>query len=152
MNTKVYENMKVIIDIDNTLCISNDRFDLAQKDNGKIDWDIAHDPKNIILDKPNYPMIDLARKYKESGFNVIILTGRPESVRDVTIEWLNKYSIEYDTLLMRSWEDNFLKAKMYKRKMFETHIESNVFCAYDDDQDIIDLWSELNIPSFKVHL
>lgn len=142
--------MRVIIDIDNTLSIANDRFKSAEKDNGKIDWDFVHRPENLIKDKPNLPMIELAKNYKENGFEVIILTGRPESTRDITKEWLQKYNIPYDKLYMRSWEDNFLKAPDFKRKIYETEIKENVFCAYDDDQRIIDVWVNLGITSFKV--
>ncbi len=144
--------MKVIIDIDNTLCNSNPRFQLATKPNGKIDWDIAHTPAYIIADKPFNPMIDLVKRYKKSGVEVILLTGRPESVREVTKEWLEKYDIKYDQLIMRSWEDNFLKAPIYKKKMYEKYIQSNVICAYDDDERIIDMWIELKIPCFKVYV
>ena len=142
--------MKIIIDIDNTLSIAYDRFKLAEKENGKLDWDIVHAPENLIQDKPNLPMIELAKKYKENGFEVIILTGRPESTRKVTKEWLQKYNIPYDALYMRSWENNFLKAPIFKRKIYETEIKENVFCAYDDDQRIIDVWVDLGITSFKV--
>jgi hypothetical protein len=142
--------MKVIIDIDNTLSIANDRFKLAEKENGKTDWDIVHTPEHMIKDKPNLPMIDLAKNYKENGFEVIILTGRPESTRKVTKEWLQKYNIPYDKLYMRSWEDNFLKAPDFKRKIYETKIKDGVFCAYDDDQRIIDTWVDLRITAFKV--
>jgi hypothetical protein len=144
--------MKVIIDIDNTLCNSNKRFESAIKPDGKIDWPIAHIPASIILDDPFYPMIDLVKKYKRDGVEVILLTGRPESVREVTIEWLKKYEIQYDQLIMRSWEDNFLKAPIYKKKMYESHIKSDVICAYDDDQRVIDMWIELRIPCFKVYV
>lgn len=142
--------MKVIIDIDNTLSIANERFKLAEKENGKTDWDIVHTPEHMIKDKPNLPMIDLAKNYKENGFEIIVLTGRPESTRKVTKEWLQKYNIPYDKLYMRSWEDNFLKAPDFKRKIYETKIKDGVFCAYDDDQRIIDVWVELGITSFKV--
>jgi hypothetical protein len=142
--------MKVIIDIDNTLSISNDRFKLAEKENGKTDWDIVHTPEHMIKDKPNLPMIDLAKNYKENGFEIIVLTGRPESTRKITKEWLQKYNIPYDKLYMRSWEDNFLKAPDFKRKIYESEIKENVFCAYDDDQRIIDVWVELGITAFKV--
>jgi len=144
--------MKVIIDIDNTLCNSNIRFALATKPNGKIDWEAAHIPNNILMDDPFYPMIDLAKKYKKDGFEIILLTGRPESVREVTEEWLKKYEIQYDQLIMRSWEDNFLKAPNYKKKMYKTYIKEDVFCAYDDDQRIIDMWIEMGIPCFKVYV
>jgi hypothetical protein len=142
--------MKVIIDIDNTLSISNDRFKLAEKENGKTDWDIVHTPEHMIKDKPNLPMIDLAKNYKENGFEVIVLTGRPESTRKVTKEWLQKYNIPYDKLYMRSWDDNFLKAPEFKRKIYETEIKDGVFSAYDDDQRVIDVWVELGITAFKV--
>ena len=142
--------MKVIIDIDNTLSIANERFKLAEKENGQTDWDFVHAPENLIKDKPNVPMIDLAKTYKENDFEVIILTGRPESTRKVTKKWLEKYNIPYDKLYMRSWEDNFLKAPDFKRKIYESEIKENVFCAYDDDQRIIDVWVELGITAFKV--
>ncbi len=143
--------MTVIIDIDNTLCISNERFTLATKSNGKIDWDIAHNPELIEKDKPNYPMIDLAKKYKKDGYKVIILTGRPDSIEDITKKWLQKYEIEYDVLYMRSWEDNFLKGPIYKKKIYETEIKENVFCAYDDEEEIIQMWNSLGITAFKVY-
>ena len=142
--------MKVIIDIDNTLSISTDRFKMAEKENGKTDWDFVHASENMIKDTPNLPMIELAKNYKEDGFEVIILTGRPESTRKVTKEWLAKYNIPYDVLYMRSWEDNFLKAPDFKRKIYETEIKENVFCAYDDDQRVIDIWVDLGVTCFKV--
>lgn len=142
--------MKVIIDIDNTLSIATDRFKMAEKENGKTDWEFVHAPENLIKDKPNLPMIELAKNYKQIGFEVIILTGRPESTRNITKEWLQKYNIPYNKLYMRSWEDNFLKAPDFKRKIYETEIKENVFCAYDDDQRVIDVWVDLGITCFKV--
>ena len=144
--------MKVIIDIDNTLCISNERFQLATKPNGKIDWDIVYKPELIKNDKPFYPMIDLTKKYKKDGVEVIILTGRPDSVEGVTKEWLQQYEIEYDQLIMRNRSSHFLKASIYKKKVYETIIKSDVFCAYDDDEDIIQMWNSLGIPAFKVYV
>ena len=142
--------MKVIIDIDNTLSIANERFNLATKENGKTNWDFVHSPENLIKDKPNLPMVELAKNYKKNGFEVIILTGRPESTRSITKEWLQKYNILYDKLYMRSWVDNFLKAPVFKKKIYDTEIKNDVFCAYDDDQRIIDVWVELGITAFKV--
>ncbi len=144
--------MKVIIDIDNTLCNSNERFELAKKPNGKTDWDIAHNPELIEKDKPNFPMIDLAYSYKSRGVEVILLTGRPESIREATKLWLTQYHVEYDKLIMRSWEDNFLKAPIFKKKMYETYIKDKVFCAYDDDEEIIQMWNQLGITAFKVYI
>ena len=143
--------MKVIIDIDNTLCLSGKRLELAKKEDGKIDWDILHNPELIEQDEPNFPMIDLALRYKiVENIEIIIITGRPESTRVVTELWLKKYHIKYDKLYMRTEKDHYIQADVFKRKIYKTHINDKVFCAFDDDQSIIDMWLSLGIPSFKV--
>lgn len=143
--------MTVIIDIDNTLCLSNKRFELAKKPNGKTDWDIAHNPELVEQDEPNFPMIDLAHRYKRDGLKVIILTGRPDTIKEVTELWLMKYHISYDALYMRTKKDHFLKANLFKKKIYETEIKDKVFCAYDDEEEIIQMWNSLGIPAFKVY-
>lgn len=143
--------MTVIIDIDDTLCLAGKRFELAKKPDGKTDWDIAHDPELVKKDKPNLPMIDLAKRYKKAGFKVVILTGRPDSIKKITKEWLKKYQIEYDELYMRSKKDHFLKANIFKKKIYQEFIKESVLCAFDDDEEIIQMWNSLSIPAFKVY-
>lgn len=143
--------MIVIIDIDNTLSLSNKRFELAKKPNGKTDWNIAHNTELVEQDEPNFPMIDLAHRYKRDGLKVIILTGRPDTIKEVTELWLMKYHIPYDALYMRTKKDHFLKADVFKKKIYDEYINDTVFCAFDDDQRIIDMWLDLGIPCFKVY-
>ena len=142
--------MIVIVDIDNTLSLSDDRFALATKADGKIDWDLVHSFDNIIKDRPNYPMIDLVRRYKKDGVKIIIITGRPEFARKGTELWLSNYNIPYDELYMRSRKDHFMKASVLKRKIYNEFIKEKVFCAFDDDDSVIDMWKGLSIPVFKV--
>jgi hydroxymethylpyrimidine pyrophosphatase-like HAD family hydrolase len=143
--------MIVIIDIDNTLCLNNKRFQLAKTPNGKTDWDIAHTPELVEQDEPNFPMIDLAHRYKRDGLKVVILTGRPDSIRKVTELWLMKYHIEYDALYMRTEADHYKKASIFKKQIYENYINDKVFCAFDDDEEIIKMWNSLGIPTFKVY-
>lgn len=143
--------MIVIIDIDNTLCLSDKRFEIAKKPNGKIDWDIAHDPELVIKDEPNFPMIDLAKRYKRDGFKIVILTGRPDTIREVTEEWLIKYGIEYDELYMRTKREYYTKAHIFKKRICEMYIKDDILCAYDDDEDIIQMWNDMGISAFKVY-
>ena len=143
--------MTIIIDIDDTLCLSGRRFELAKKSNGKIDWDIAHNPELVKEDKPNLPMIDLAKRYKKDGFKIIILTGRPDSIKEVTENWLDKYGIEYDELYMRTKREYYTKAHIFKKRIYEMYIKDDVMCAYDDDEEIIQMWNDLGISAFKVY-
>ena len=142
--------MIVIVDIDNTLSLSDERFQFATKENGKIDWDVVHSNENVIKDKPNYPMIDLVRRYKKNDTQIIIITGRPESCRKGTELWLQNYNIPYDKLYMRSEKYHYIKANVLKKKIFEEYINDKIFCAYDDDDSVIDMWLNLGIPCFKV--
>ena len=142
--------MTIIIDIDDTLSLSGRRFEIAKKPNGKIDWNIAHDVELVKDDKPNQPMIDLAKRYKKDGFKIVIITGRPENIREVTEMWLKKYGVEYDALYMRLEKEHYIKAPIFKKGIYQSYLDS-VFCAYDDDEEIIQMWNSLGIPAFKVY-
>lgn len=142
--------MTVIIDIDDTLSLAAERFKIATKPNGKTDWNIAHDPELVKKDKPNLPMIDLAKRYKKAGFKIVILTGRPDTIKTATEEWLDKYGIEYDELYMRNKKEHYLKADVFKKGIYETYLD-DVFCAYDDDEKIIQMWNSVGISAFKVY-
>lgn len=143
--------MIVIIDIDNTLSLSDNRFELAKKPNGKTDWNIAHDNELVKNDLPNIPMIDLAKRYKRDGFKIVILTGRPDTIKESTELWLDKYGIEYDELYMRTKREHYIKASVFKKRIYEMYIKDDVICAYDDDEEIIQMWNDLGIPAFKVY-
>ena len=54
----------VIFDLDGTLALIDQRRELSTKENGKINWDIFFDPKNIELDLPNHPVIEMAKLIK----------------------------------------------------------------------------------------
>lgn len=143
--------MTIIIDIDNTLSLGNKRFKLAEKPNGKTDWDIAHNPELVKQDEPNFPMVDLAKRYKRDGFKIIILTGRPDSIQEATEFWLDKYGVEYDELYMRTKREHYIKASTFKKTIYEMYIKDDIICAYDDDEEIIQMWNSLGIPAFKVY-
>ena len=89
---------------------------------------------------------------QDVAVEVILLTGRPESVREATELWLAQYHIEYDQLIMRNRSSHYLKAVVYKEKVYKTIIKSDVFCAYDDEEEIIQMWNGLGIPAFKVYV
>ena len=143
--------MIVIVDIDNTLAINKKRYELATKSDGSIDWDILYDYKNVMSDEPNYPMIDIVNRLFDK-YEIVLLTSRPESIEEPTKDWLENYTIFYDRLHMRSKENHYIKDVELKRNMYIDFIDDEVFCAFDDKQEIIDLWTSFEIPSFKVYL
>ena len=61
----------VIFDLDGDLI--DDRRKISTKDNGKIDWDVFFDPKNIDLDKPNLPVIKVIRCSNRMDLELLFL-------------------------------------------------------------------------------
>jgi len=143
--------MIVIVDIDNTLSINKKRYELATKPDGSIDWNILYDYQNVISDKPNLPMIDIVN-HLYNDYGIYILTGRPHAILNSTQTWLEMYKVNYDGLFMRSEENHYIKDVKLKEKMYNDFVKDEVYCAFDDRQDIIDLWRSFGIPSFKVYL
>jgi uncharacterized HAD superfamily protein len=142
--------MIIIVDIDGTLCINSKRHEVATDNNGILNWDIFYKYENIINDEPMWETINNVKRFKNQNFKIVIFTARPEVVRTATEHWLNKYDIPYDSLHMRSFEDHKIPAVELKKKMYDMFIDDKVFCAFEDRDDIVELWSSFQIPTFKI--
>ncbi len=124
----------VVFDIDNTLIDSRKRFykSLEIATNGRskktfkeLDedersrfWDIFLNDKFLYLDEPIKEAInELLERYKD-GYHIIILTGRPEKMRDATIKQLRRFKIPFHELYMRP-EDDYDPDYIYKPRQLK---------------------------------
>lgn len=91
--------MKVIVDIDGTIAKVGDRLKYLQQE--KKDWDAFYE--HCDEDEPIDDMCQLVVDMFVAGYDIVFCTGRRESVRQKTEEWLfwNVMSIEHGELLMR---------------------------------------------------
>lgn len=142
--------MIVIFDIDNTLCNNSKRYELASNNSGEINWDVLYDYDNVIEDSPILPTIELIRWYYEYGYKIVIFTSRPMITKLATEDWLKKHNVLYHSLYMREEKYHYIKDVELKKKMYDEYIDGQVVCAFDDSQEIINLWLGLGIPCFKV--
>lgn len=142
--------MIVIVDIDNTLSINKNRYKLATRSDGSIDWDILYDHDNVLTDLPNTPMIEIVNSFYLSGYKILIFTSRPSVIKKSTKQWLDDNGVNYHKLYMRPKKYHYIKDFELKEKMYNSFIDDKVYCAFDDSDSIINLWSKLNIPTFKV--
>ena len=144
----------VIFDLDGTLALIDDRRALAAKDNGKMDWDIFFDPKNIDLDQPNHGVIAMAQTLKAAGHRIIILSGRSKGTKDATKAWLNKFNVPFDILKMRPTSKDFMfmpddKLKqMWLDSLFTN--KSDIICVFDDRQKVVDMWRDNGLTCMQV--
>ena len=144
----------IIFDLDGTLALIDDRRTLSTKDNGKIDWDIFFDPNNINLDKPNQPVIKVAQMFKDSGFRIVILSGRLKTTKDVTKKWLEKFNVPFDVLKMRpdNKQFKFMSDDDLKQGWLDTLFtnKEDIFAVFDDRKKVVDMWRSNGLNVFQV--
>ena len=144
----------VIFDLDGTLALIDDRRQISKKPNGKMDWDVFFDPKNIDLDLPNYGVIAMAQTLKAAGHRIIILSGRSKGTKDATKAWLNRFDVPFDILKMRPTSKDFMfmpddKLKqMWLDGLFTD--KSDIICVFDDRQKVVDMWRGNGLTCMQV--
>lgn len=83
----------IVFDLDGVLIDSSHRFGLIEKDEDEF-------YSYMGQDTPIEPMYSIV-KNMVGDYYIVLLTGRPSYVAPGTKEWLNKYQVPYDTLIMR---------------------------------------------------
>ena len=128
----------VIVDIDRTLC------NIIENGRSPYDWD------RVAEDEPIEAMCQLVRSIREKYY-IVLLTGRSEDAREGTEKWLKKNRIYYDKLLMKA-SGSYEKSTLTKYESYVNDIkdEYDVAFAIDDDQRVVDMWSEKGILCLKV--
>lgn len=120
-----------------------------------IDHRNPHDSTEMINDKANHHISNIAKLIIECGIPYVIFSGRNESDRDVTLEVLyREVSRDIDTrnLFMRA-DGDFRQDHVVKREMFETNLGTGIFnyVAVDDRKQVIEqCWSVLGVKTIDV--
>jgi hypothetical protein len=132
------------MDIDHTVA------DAAWRDSLIGQWDAYY--MSSIDDEPIYHVAELVDSLYGGGWSIIGCTARPEQWRKVTVEWLVKWNIPFDHLLMRP-DDDFRKAPEVKVDMIKRHFGedmSSIILMLDDRLDVVEaVRRELGIPAFQ---
>jgi FMN phosphatase YigB (HAD superfamily) len=130
-----------VFDIDNTLANVHHRWHHLR--NGKKNWDAFFAEQ--IKDEPYQPVLDVLHALANDrlGDEIIVVTGRDERFREVSLEWLNRH-VEWfsnDCLYMRPGgnreDDDVLKVNIIKNWLAE-HPGYQVGAIFDDRHRIID--------------
>jgi len=128
----------VIFDIDGTLALMGKR--------GPFDW------HKVFVDNINPLVLEQTKFHFNQGRTVIILSGRDESCRKDTEDWLDFYGVPRDMVLMRK-ENDYRKDSIIKKEIYDTHIKDkyNVLAVYDDRLQVLDMWYKESIFTFNVN-
>ena len=164
----------LIFDLDGTLAIIEKRRIKSGSPTGnkpvqaKMDWDVFFAAENIQLDEPNEPVIKMAQMFHNDGFKIVIFSGRNDRSFHTTKEWLEKYKVPYDLLVLRpdkfqdeSWpiasgnpatpDMRWMPDEILKKAMLDTFVDiDDVFLVVDDRQKVVDMWRDLGLNTFQV--
>lgn len=143
---KVYEEdlnlpSAIICDIDGTIAQMNGRSPYRYD---KVDED-----------SPKRKIINLIKMFNER-YKIIFVSGRPDSCREKTQEWLEKYfcygCLGVDTpLLMRKTGDQRCDT-IIKSEIFEEHIKGkyNIEYVVDDRNRVVEMWRNEGLTVLQV--
>ena len=148
--TTDYRNNNIVIfDLDGTLANIDKRRTLATK-NGKMNWNVFFNPDNIDLDTPNQAVINMANILYSQDYIIYILSGRSDKTHQATIDWLSKYNVDYDLLIMRPQNQLYKKDSDLKQSWLDTIGKDRVSMVFDDRQQVVDMWRQNGLPTFQV--
>ena len=139
----------VVFDLDGTLALIDKRRAISTKDNGKFDWNVFQDPKNISLDVPNDDVIQMANLLS-SSHRIWILSGRSDATQDATLDWLRKHNVLFDHLVMRPQDHLFMPDNQLKQIWLDNIGKDNIAMVFDDRQQVVDMWRDNGLTCFQV--
>lgn len=134
----------VICDIDGTVANLEHRLHHIKKE--PKDW--ASFFAEISNDTPIESTINKIREEQSAGRQVIFVSGRPDSCRAETAEWLKKHLPDIDSrfLLMRKAHDK-REDTIVKSEIFFKYLDGlDIKMVYDDRPSVIRMWRDLNLP------
>lgn len=143
----------VVVDIDGTIAKVGDRLKYLQQENK--DWDSFYE--HCDEDKPIEDMVRLVSDFYEWGYNIVFCTGRRESVREKTRDWIkdNLYMEHQYDLLMRKdkdWRlDTEVKPELLAKWMWCNKVEpSDIYLILEDRDTMVAKWRELGYRCLQV--
>lgn len=152
--------MIIIVDIDGTIADARHRLTKAgvkpeweHRDKMQQWLDALQDPGDMFMDPPVPNMMALLTRLGSGKSHFFYVTGRQESLRDVTKRWLTHYNFPIGILHMRPHGD-WRKAGEFKKSVLEDIISKfgNLGIAIDDDHDgtTEPVYRELGLTHLKV--
>jgi len=139
----------VVFDIDGTLAdVDPFLHHLVSHPDSPRDWNAFHEATIDAI--PKTDVLAMHALYAQRGAYIVLLTSRPVSWEDTTSEWLWKWGIHHNELIMRPTKDR-RPAEEYKLDALELLQEKyRITHVFDDHPEVIRICGELGIPNTKI--
>lgn len=128
----------IVVDIDGTVALHVDRS--------------PYDYSKVHTDNPNWNVVAIVRALRAIGYHIVFLSGRPDSCREDTENWLNAWvGGPYHGPFMRTTGDERNDA-VIKVELFDKYVRHNwdVRAVFDDRNRVVRAWRDLGLTVFQV--
>lgn len=110
-----------------------------------------YDDSRVHEDSPNVPVVDLVKRLHKDGVQIIYSSGRADSCREQTQEWIDTHVDVPGPLLMRKAgdyrKDNIVKLEIFDREIRDNY---NVLFSLDDRDQVVAMYRSLGITVLQV--
>lgn len=126
----------IICDIDGTLAHMNGR--------SPYDWD------RVGEDTVDEVVRETLQMY-EIEYDIILVSGRKDTCKRLTVKWLHRNFIPFSVLHMRKADDNRSDVEV-KGEIYETLIKPhyNVRLVLDDRDSVVKMWRSKGLKCYQV--
>lgn len=128
----------IIVDIDGTVALKHPERDI-------------YDLNKVHLDLPNHAVIEAVHAAKRAGLAIVFCSGREDTARVETVQWIAENVEVPGELWMRAAGDR-RKDSIVKRELFDAHIRNRYCVRYvlDDRKQVVDMWRGLGLTCLQV--
>ena len=141
----------VVFDLDGTLSIVGDRLKYLESD--PIDWDSFYE--HCGEDAINAPIVFIFHQLYYSSthnmpYRIKIVTGRRESVRDKTIQWLHAKNIIVSSVDVHMRKTGDTRHDTTVKPELIEEFKDQILMIFEDRKSMVDKWRELGYTCLQV--
>lgn len=140
------KNKVAIFDIDGTISDCTHRVPYAKV----ADWDNFN--RAAYLDLPHEPIVVILNSVYVQGAKIILMSGRPHWMYNMTRDWLERHKIPFHNIHLRLPEQEAWHTCDAKREMFRQsgiRVSDVLFVMEDREKDVM-MWRELGLTCLQV--
>lgn len=142
-----------VFDIDGTLANAEHRLHLIKRETP--DWESFFSAEQVSKDAPVWPIIKICNALYNLKEHIVLLTGRNEVARKGTLQWLNKYFVQFDTLIMRP-EHDYRPDHVIKPEMLRAYLptvtenDRSICTIFEDRSSVVKAWRDAGFHCCQV--
>jgi hypothetical protein len=88
----------------------------------------------------------------DSSLQRVLLTARPTTIQDITVEWLERFHLAWDLLVMRPAGEYAPSPVAKKAAVDELRDHGfELLLAFDDDRRNVDMFHAAGVPCIYIH-